>query len=266
MSSYRAEWTLGLLALLMTASTGAGLLAAEPSAEESLAKLGLKHAGVMLVLETESRVHTKIESLRHPANELSNTLMLQRSTLSAKDYQATLKELDAEMKQFRGELTATNQTINQFPRYRGRLANNLATEQVNELNVYKNQLQAEINQRTAFLNQLKSRPFDPKARAKLDVDVKDQREALQKAAQEARTLVEAARDQYAALAKDPAFKKAQNALEKKSRATFRLGPTRQFQTDVKLLERVERLASPSEGNIATGKDARSSRAKGKGKR
>lgn len=264
MISNRAMRVLGPLILMLTSAVGGR--GGEPAGDDALAKLGLKQSGVMLVLQSESEVHTKIDALRQPADSLSNALMRQRSTLSKEEYQATLKELDGAIKQFRSELTATNQMISQFPRIRGRLMNNIAVEQMNELKAHKNQLQVEINQRTAFLNQLKSRPFDPKARATLDIDVKDQCEALQKAAQEARRLVDSARDKYAELAKDPALKKAQNALEKQSRTTYRLGPSRQFQTDVKLLERVERLASSSESNVATSKDARTARAKGKGKR
>jgi len=112
----RAEQTLGLLALLLAAGAGAGLCADEPSAEETLAKLGLKQAGIMLVLDAESEVHAKPNEIRRLSRELSNTRMQQRGTLSEKDYQATLKELSAEITQFRSELNTANQRIAQIPR------------------------------------------------------------------------------------------------------------------------------------------------------
>jgi len=261
----RAEQTLGLLALLLAAGASAGLCADEPSAEEALAKLGLKQAGIMLVLDAESEVHAKPNEIRRLSRELSNTRMQQRGTLSEKDYQATLKELSAEITQFRSELNTANQRIAQIPRYRGRLANNFATEQMNELNMYKSQLQLEVNQRSAFLNQLKSQPFDPKARGRLDAQVQEQRDALQQATQDLRRLVDTTRDRYAELAKDPTLKNVQAALKKQNGKTFRLGPSQQFLADVKMLERLERMVAAADGgSAATG--TRATRGKSKGKR
>ena len=181
MFPYRVARTLGLWAVLMVASAGAGVHAGEPPSEEVLAKLGLKQAGNTLVLEAESEVHDKTSEVRRLARELSNAVMLQRSTMSEKEYQNAIKELNAETTQLRSQLNTTNQMISRLPKYRGRFMNNMVAEQNYELNVYKQQLQWEINQRTNFLNQLKRQPFDPKARLKRDYEVRDKQEALHQA-------------------------------------------------------------------------------------
>lgn len=258
MFSARAALMLGLVTVLATSSA----ISAEPSPNDAIAKLGLKEAGIMLLLESESEVHTKVEALRQPARELSNALMRQRSTVSEAEYQATLKELNAEIKAFQAELGTANQMGSRVPRIRGRVMNSFVQGQLNEINAYKQQLQWEISQRQTFLNQLKSQPFDKKAKDKIDIEVSEKRDTLQKAVHEARELADTASDKYAALAKDPEFKKALSTLDKKARSTHRLGPSRQFRDDLKLLDRAERLASGEPAPTGT----RSTRGKSKTKR
>jgi hypothetical protein len=166
-------------------------------------------------------------------------VMMQRGTMSEKEYQNTIKELNAETNQFKSQLNTTNQMIKRIPKYRGRFMNNIVAQQYYELTMYKTQLQWEINQRTAFLNQLKRQPFDPKARLKRDYEVRDKREALHQAVLDLRQAVDATKEKYEEVTKDPAFKKARTALERKSGTRLKPGPSRQFQLDVKLLERAE---------------------------
>jgi hypothetical protein len=265
MRSRFANGAIGLLVAVLGPEFSALSHADEPaaktssSAEDALAKLGLKRSGTMLVLETESEVHSRLDELRRTARELSNSLVMQRSTLSEKEYQATLKELATEITQFKAELNATTQRINQVPKIRGRPANNFVVEQVNELTMYRNQLQWELNQRTTLQTQLKSRPFDPKARARLDVDVQDQRTALQQGTQELRQLVDSTREKYTELAKDAAARKQVAALGKETRSALKLGPSRRFLADIKVLEQYERLISSG----AEGKGGRPTRGKNK---
>ncbi len=266
MFPYRVERTLGLLAVLMAAGVGASLHAGETPSEEVLAKLGLKQAGTILVLEAESEVHDKTSELRRLSRELSNAVMLQRSTMSEKQYQDTLKELNAETNQFRSELNATNQMINRLPRYRGRFMNNMVAEQGYELNMYKTQLQWEITQRTNFLNRLKSQPFDPKARLQRDYEVRDKRETMHQAVLDLRQAVDATKEKYQEISKDPACKKVLASLERKSGSKLKLGPSRQFQLNVKLLERAEVQDSSGESGESTVKGARKTHRTIKGKR
>ena len=132
--------------------------------------------------------------------------------------------------------------INRLPRgRRGYPANNIVAEEQQELNYYKNQLQAEISQRTNFLNQLRSKPFDPKARIKADNDVRDRQEALHQGAQDLRKLVDATNEKYAAVAKDPQVKKWLDTPEGPAGVKPKLGPSRAFHLDVKMLEQIERI-------------------------
>ena len=189
---------------------------------------------------------TKIVATRQLAREWSNAVLQQRSTLGEKEYQAAIKELTAESQQFKSELDNTNRMIAQLPRYRNRFATTLAYQQYDDLNLYKTQLQWEINQRTTFLNQLKSQKVDPKAKEKLDATVRDRSDALHQAVMDLRKLVETTEEKYKALAKDGEVKKYQDSSEHKTGIKLHLGPSRQFHLDVKILEKLEKEASGGE--------------------
>jgi uncharacterized protein YukE len=239
MFPYRVERTLGLWAVLIVAGAGVGVQAGQNRSNDPLTKFGLHQAGTVLVLEGESEVHDKTEEVRRLSREVSNAVMLQRSTMSEKQYQDSIKELNAEINQYRSELNATNQAIGRLPRYRGRFTNNVVVEQNFELNLYKRQLQWEMNQRTTLLQRLRGQPFDPKARLQRDYAVRDKSEALHQAGQDLRKAVDAVKEKYDQIDKDPAFKKALGPLEKKAGMKLKLGPSRHFQLDVKLLEKLE---------------------------
>ena len=66
-------------------------------------------------------------------------------------------------------------------------------------------------------NQLKSQQFDPKAKEKIDAEVRDQREAYHQALLDLRKLVDSATEKYDELAKDGEVKKALAAVGKARR-------------------------------------------------
>lgn len=246
MFSHRGATTLGFWAVLVASGVGAGLRAGETQTEDALAKFGLKRAGNTLVLTAEAEVHEKTTEVRRLYQELSNAVMLQRSTMSEKEYQDAIKQFTNETNQYRSQLNATNQMMGRIPRYRGRFMNNMVAEQYYELNLSKQQLQWEINRRTTFLNQLKKQPFDPKAKPRREIEVRDKTEELHKAGQDLRQAVDAIKEKYTQIEKDPAFKKALGPLEREAGMHLHLGPSRQFQLDVKLLEKLEAKESPGE--------------------
>ena len=84
------------------------------------------------------------------------------------------------------------------------------------------------NQDSALLNQLKSQPSDPKAKDKIDAEVRDQREAYHQALLDLRKLVDSATEKYAELAKNDDVKKALAALGKGMREKPKLGPSHDF--------------------------------------
>jgi hypothetical protein len=233
----------GLAAALFASIVLSGpkpLWGADSPVDGTLKSHGLKRAGDLYVLVTESDVKNKVQEIRRLSKQLSYALMQQQGTLSAKDYQDTIKGLGDQINQHRSEINTVTQQMNALPRFRGRLANNYTTEQYQELQVYRNQLQAEINQGTLFLNQLRSRPFDSKAKEKVDADVQDRRESYHQALSDLHQLVDATRKKYADVSKNDDVQKALETVNTGAKTKLKLGPSREFTTDVKLLEKLER--------------------------
>jgi len=252
---------LGLLLGLMLVGAGIEVRAGEGPSDQSLAKKGLERAGATLVLKAESEVRAKAEEVRQLSAQWSHADAQRRATLSEKEYQNTIKELTAEINQYRSESNAVTQNMNRLPRSRrGRyFVNNLVAEQYQELNAYKNQLLMEINQRTTVLNQLKSKPFDPKDRIKADAESRNREEALHQGALDLRKLVDGVHAKYAALARDPQVKKWLDTPEGPAGVKPRLGPSRAFLQDEKLLERVERVSAADEPGDQASKASRKGR-------
>jgi hypothetical protein len=228
---------LGLLFGLTFIGACSGLLAGEPPSEKMLAKHGLKRSGPLLVLEAESAVHAKAEEVRQLSRDLSHARGQQRATLSEKQYQDTIKEWTAELNQVKAQSNVVTQNMNQIPKRRGYP---IYYEQYQELNYIRNSLQMEIQQRTNVLNQLKSKPFDPKDRIKADNEVHEKQEALHQGAQDLRKLVDEVRAKYPEVEKDPQVKKWLDTPEGSAGVKPKLGPSRTFVLDEKLLDRVEK--------------------------
>lgn len=249
----------GWMAIWGAAGSGSRLLAGDGPSDKALAKYGLKRSGPVFILESESEVHAKAEEVRHLSRQLREAVARQRSTLSEKDYQATIKQLNDENNQFKAQLNTVNQTLNRLPRRRGYPANSIVAEEQGELNYYKSQLQMEINQHTAALNQLKSRPFDPKARVQADTEVRNRQEAVHAGAQELRKLVDDVNEKYAALAKESRIKQWLDTPEGPAGVKPKLGPSRVFHLDVKMLEQIERAESAGDESSAPARATRKGR-------
>jgi hypothetical protein len=248
-------WLVGILVL----GSGVWLRAGEGPSERMLASVGLKRVGEVFILESESEVQAKAQEVRQLSRQLKDAVARQRSTLSEKEYQATIKQLNDEINQLRAQSNAANQMINQLPRRRGYPVNNYVAEEQQELNYYKNVAQAEINERTAFLNELRSKPYDSKARIKADNDVRERQEGLHQGAQDLRKLVEATSEKYATVAKEPRVKKWLDTPEGRASVKPKLGPSRAFQLDVKMLEQIERSSGSDEPAAPAGKATRKGR-------
>ncbi len=234
-----------------------------------LKKHGLKFAGSLAVANEESEIKTKLADSRRLSKQLSYSLMQQKGIMSPEDQQKTVKTLGTQINELRSEMNAVNQQMNQVPRNNnpryGRFgggmsfANNEAAEMYEELAVYRNQLQAEFTQDSYFLSQLKSQPADPKAKEKIDSEVRDRRNAYQQSLLDLRKLVDSATTKYGELAKDGEVKKTLNILGKGLRESPRLGPSREFLTNVKLLEKMEKAESGGETEPTHAKTGRRSR-------
>jgi hypothetical protein len=165
-------------------------------------------------------------------------------------------------------MNAVNQRMSQVPRNNSRygrfgggtsFVNNDAAEMYAELLVYRNQLQAELQQDSAFLAELKSQTADPKAKDKIDAEVRDNRDAIHQALLDLRKLVDSTTEKYAELARNDDVKKALAAVGKAMREKPKLGPSREFLTNVKLLEKLEKAASNGEDESPPARSARRSR-------
>jgi hypothetical protein len=242
--------------VFVTLSGHKSVLGADSTAIETMKSHRLKAAGDFYVLETESDAKNKVREIRRLSKQLNYALVQQQGTLSAKDYQQTMKGLGDQINQYKTEITAVTQQMNALPRVRGRLTNNFATEQYAELTLYKNQLQAELNQETLFLNQLKSRPYDPKAKAEVDAKVQSLRESYHQELLDLRPIIDSTSKQYAELTKNEDVQSALVKLSAGAKTKAKLGPSREFTADVKFLERLEREEASEHGLEVQRKPAR----------
>jgi hypothetical protein len=258
-----AGWVLRSLIGFVFIGLGGGLHADEPPSDKMLEHHGLKRSGPLFVLEAEAPAHAKAEEVRDLSRQWSHAVAQQRATVSEKEYQDTIKELTNELNQLRAESNVVAQNLNRIPKRRGYP---VYVQEFQELTVYRNQLQMEISQRTNFLNQLKSKPFDPKERARADAEVRTRQEAMHQGALELRKLVDEIHAKYAAVGADPQVKKWLDTPEGHAGVKPKLGPSRVFLQDEKLLERVERDSAADEAFAPAQKAARKSRRTTKAKR
>jgi hypothetical protein len=276
------------------------LRAADGTENAVLKKHGLKMAGSLAVATEEPDIKTKLSDARRLSKQLSQSLMQQKATMSPEQMQKTVKTLGTRINELRSELNAVNQQMNQVPRSNnnagyGRLgggmgygnnggmgygnyggmgygnnggmsfANNQAAEMYSELLAYRTQVQAEIEQDSYFLNQLKSQPADPKAKEGIDSMVRNRRDAYHEALVEIRKLVDSATAKYDEVANNSEIKKTLNILGKGLRETPKLGPSREFLNNVKLLEKLEKSESSGETEPTHATTARKGRRSTKAK-
>jgi hypothetical protein len=233
--------------------------AADGPDSDLLKKHGLRIAGTLAVVDEEAQIKTNLAEARRLSKQLSYSLMQQKGTMSPGEMQQTVKNITNEINQLKSEMNAANQQMNAIPKYRGRFVSNDASMLYAQLNAYRSQLQMEINQDSYFLNQLKSQPADPKAREKIDSEVRDRRDAYHQALVDLRKLVDSANEKYEELAKNEDVKNALTALGKGQREKPKLGPTRDFHANVKLLEKLEKAESGGDTEAPQTKPARRGR-------
>ena len=189
-------WATAILTVAFVCLARPPVHAADGPGNEVLKKHGLKIAGSLAVVDEEAEIKSKLTEARRLSKQLSYSLMQQQATLSPKEQQQNIKNVSDQINQLRSEMNAANQQMNSIPRYRGRFMSNDASELYAQLASYRTQLQMEINQDSLFLNQLKSQPADPKAKEKIDSEVRDRRDAYHQALLDLRKLVDSAHEKY----------------------------------------------------------------------
>jgi hypothetical protein len=231
------------LAAVFGLSIGMPAAAAPGQESEVLKKNKLKAAGSLQVLENEAEFKSKLTDLNRLKKQLSYAIMKQRGTLSPEQVKQTVENVKNEINQMRSEINQANQQMNMLPRFRGRFSSTYAQQQYNELMLYRNQLQSQLSQESAWLNQLQTQKADPKAKDKIDAEVADRQVAYRQALTDLRALADSTTEKYAEIAKDSDIKHAIEALGQGKRDKPRLGPSHEFLNNVKLLEKLEKADS-----------------------
>jgi uncharacterized coiled-coil DUF342 family protein len=251
------------------------LCVADGPSSEVLKKHGLQLVGSLALVDEEAQIKSNLAEARRLSKQLSYSLMQQKGTMSPQEMQKTAKSIGTEINQLKSEMNAVNQQMSRVPRnhsrYGGRYAGGAfvssdAAAIYSQLAFYRAQLQMELNQDTYFLNQLKNQTSDPKAKERIDSEVRDRRDAYHEAILELRKLVDSATDKYEELAKNDEVKKALSALGKGQREKPKLGPSHEFKNNVKLLERLERTESGGASEAAEAKPTRRGRRRSSSKR
>jgi hypothetical protein len=265
MAKSRLGWVAALLTAALTSVNGPSARAAEGQGDEILKQHGLKIAGSLAVALEESEVKSKLAEARRLSKQLSYTIMQQKGTMSPAEQQKTMKTVNDQLGQLRSEMNAASQQMNAIPKYRGRFMTTDASQLYSQLAAYRSQLQMEINQDSLFLNQLKSQPADPKAKERVDSEVRDLRDAYHQAILDLRKLVDAAHTKYEEAANNDEVKKALGLAGKGLKEKPKLGPSHDFQANVKILERLEKAESSGENEEHEATKSRRSRTKAKAK-
>ncbi len=245
MRSTLGKWAASLLVVAATSwpatvQAARPLQAADSPQEEILKKNGLKAMGPTYVLEAEKDVKAKAGQVKLLAKQWNHARIVQQATLGPKEYQAMIQGMTAQIAQLRNQLNMVNQQINRFPRYRGRIANSYAQADYQELMFARNQLNATINEQNQELAQFKSRPPDPKAKAKIDDEVQSKHDEYVQAVHDLNQLVDSTKEKYSALAKNTEVAKVLVDLDLSIKPRPQLGPSHEFHETAKLAAKLEK--------------------------
>jgi aspartyl protease family protein len=228
----RVQWTAGFLALLMTVLAGS-LRAQDRSAEDVLKSHGLKRVGTTYVLgSAEADVQRKVNELRLLSRQLNFALQQQEA------FEQGTQNREAVMQEMLQQQVILSEQIAEFDRQLDGGGNFYAGR--NQLINQRNQLVLANNSLIARIRLLQNQGSDSKVGEQIRSEVPRRREAYTQAVLDLRKLVDATTKTYAELSGNSEVTKALEALGRTSPAPLKLGPSRAFQDNVKLLERVEK--------------------------
>jgi clan AA aspartic protease (TIGR02281 family) len=229
----RPQWTAGFVAVLMTVLAG-GLRAQDRSAEDVLKSHGLKRVGITYVLSSaEADVLRKVNELRLLSRQLNLALQQQEALeLGTQNRDAMIQEMLQQRLVLNEQIAALDQEING--------GGNFYAAGRNQLINQRNQIVLAYNGLVDRIKLLQSQGSDSKVREQIQSEVPRRREAYTQAVLDLRRLIDTATKTYAELAGNVEVTKALEALGRTSPAQPKFGPSRAFQENVKLLERVEK--------------------------
>lgn len=207
-----------------------------PTPTEILKARGLKQVGSTYVLPVEGEIQRKTTELKALHNQLLQAAR-HRSELErqAVEGQAQVREMLARRVVLNQRMSELDQQIRALPP-----GNLQVLAQRNELVAQRNQAVMAYNGLADNINLLRTSPAgDPATRDRLQGEVSRRREAFIQAVLDLRQTVDAAQKSYTALASDEEVKKAIAAAGQSAKTKPRLGPSPQFASNIKLLERAE---------------------------
>jgi hypothetical protein len=124
--------------------------------------------------------------------------------------------------------------------------NNYANIQRNQLSNQRNMLNNSLNQVSRRYEQIKNQANDPNFKQEIALELKSREESHHKAVLAFREAVDAATKKYEELDKNADVKKALETLSKPPKAKVKLGPSKEFLSLVKALEKMEKEEATSE--------------------
>ncbi len=191
------SWVVGLHAGdPQEAARPSGAAATESPEEEILHRNGLRPMGPTYVLESELDVKKKVGEVKLLSRQWNVALLKQRSFGSPQDHQAMIQGMTAQVAQLRAEINAVSQQMRATPRFRGRMGGYYNQQQNAQLQMYRNQLNFNLNQQNAVLNQAKRQPFDAKTKQKIDEEVQTRQEEFVQGAHDLSQLVSSTKEKY----------------------------------------------------------------------
>lgn len=215
--------------LLFVLAAGA-IRAADDSPEGVLKARGLKRVGSTYVLASEGDVQRKIVALKALSNQL---VQAARQQAAVEQQLEGAKGMEQELLRQRVALGQQVAAIEQQIRNMGGATPDMAARR-NEMVIAYNGLGDQIRLLQS------GQGADPKARDRFLAEFSRRREGYIQAVLDLRQLVDSTTKRYAELADDPAVKQALDAAGGSSKARPKLGPSSQFASNVKTLERIER--------------------------
>jgi clan AA aspartic protease (TIGR02281 family) len=234
----RVWWALGFSAYVAASAAGA-LRAADASPEDVLKNHNLKRVGESFVLAAEADVLKKVNQAKLLSYQLSLALRQQAAyDVGSQNQQAIIQELRQQRIGLNEQIAALDQQINNLSATDG--GNFLTNAQRNQLVTQRNQVALTYNGIIDRINLLQEQAPDSNVGNEIRAEVPRRREAYAEAVLNLRQLVDSTTKSYAELAQNADVQKAIDALGRATKAKPKLGPSRQFQDNVKLLERIEK--------------------------
>ncbi len=238
MISRRAPWALGSF-VLAVAAVGGVLRAQDDSPESVLKANQLKRVGSTYVLAVEADVQKKLNEIRILSSQLKLAVQQQEAfEAGSSNKEAMIQELSRERLILGEQIKQLDQQINglTIQTGNGRYVSPVGAELVEQ----KNQAVLTYNGYADQINLLKNTASDSRLQKKVQTEVPHQREVYLQAVLDLRQVVNSATKAYAEIDANEAVKAALATLGQKSKIKLKLGPSPQFLSNVKLLERIEK--------------------------